>query len=132
VVLVGEPLDLAGVADDLRSDDRGHPGTPVNVVPDWGDERPKLVGQGLDPSLKGSQADDQVAGELLAAVSVAVTGRTRRSRSAAWRVDGCFLAPPGDQVAQQPVQPVMALVCSATRSSRWSLTRRITLLRSSA
>ena len=31
-----------------------------------GDQRAELVGQGLDPGLEGSQADDQVAGELLA------------------------------------------------------------------
>ena len=133
MVLVGEPGDVAGVADDLRGDDRGHAGDVGQRGAGLGDERAELVGQRLCPGFEGSQADDEVAGELLAGGlgrcdgtdTAQQIGGLAGGQIRSWRRRGSGRAAAGGAGSHRwCAQP--------TRSSRWSLTRRITLARSSA
>src|SRR5215217_8393974 len=71
-----------------------------------GDQSCELIGQRLDPRLKRTQARDQVTRELLAGRGGRRGGSNTAQQGGRLAAGQASLGAAGDQVTQQPVQPV--------------------------
>ena len=133
VLLVGEAPDVAGEGEDLRRGEEPDPWISVRVLPLAVTAARSCFSRSL------MDASCRLAGRARCPGRSACAGGRLRSPGGSWpaaptplRCRGARSAPPGTQVAQQDVEPVDPPVCSATRSSRRSVSSRMIMVSSSA